>query len=312
MASIWSRYSPAARDASGKSIWNGWPGGGLHRHVGHRLAAAVEQLGGDRRARAAGAEGVEPDEHALAAAEVATGRRRRLEVLLAAAAARAPCGPGRRAACRSTPGSWRSPAPSASCVVESTTWPRRAFDHDAQLERTRRRVERDAALPAGGGGGPLVAPSAAAGAGAGASRSGTRPRKTGLPSARSPSASRVTAQSVAARRSPTAAAIGSQTNVTRDCPAAGPRSVPTQNRAGRPRAGSAIAFSAFETAGAGPASWARVARATSSGVYAQYPLRARTSTFGRFTRTSMLWNLPSVGARRRVCSRAGSSRSRRA
>ena len=39
-----------------------------------------------------------------------------------------------------------------------------------------------------------------------------------------------------------------------------------------------------------------VARFASSGVSAQYPLRARTWMPGRFTRTLISWNLPSVGA----------------
>ena len=38
---------------------------------------------------------------------------------------------------------------------------------------------------------------------------------------------------------------------------------------------------------------AAFAAETSAAVAARYPLRARTSTPGRFTRTLMLWNLPS-------------------
>ena len=94
---------------------------------------------------------------------------------------------------------------------------------------------------------------------------------------------------------PGGGAIASQLNVTRVWPLS-PREVPTQNRAGRPRSGSAIEFSAAVTAAGASGFGGAFTRAASSGDRAQYPLRARTSTPRRLTRTLISWNLPSVGA----------------
>ncbi len=93
-----------------------------------------------------------------------------------------------------------------------------------------------------------------------------------------------------------ARAIGSQTNVTRVLPFS-PRDVPIHVRItlaldGRAVAAASASSTGFGAANFGPAS----ARAVSSAVMAQYPLRARTCTPGRFTRTLISWNLPSVGA----------------
>ena len=52
---------------------------------------------------------------------------------------------------------------------------------------------------------------------------------------------------------------------------------------------------AFVTAGGGPGLAGAVTRSVSAAVSAQYPLRARTCTPGRFTRTRIGWNLPSCG-----------------
>src|SRR6185295_5553290 len=97
-------------------------------------------------------------------------------------------------------------------------------------------------------------------------------------------------------RSPGAFGSGSQTNVTRVLPFS-PREVPIQVRTTLAFEGRATAAaSAASTGLGGPGFGGASARAASDCVSAQYPLRARTCTPGRFTRTRMLWNLPSVGA----------------
>ena len=126
--------------------------------------------------------------------------------------------------------------------------------------------------------------------------SGIRPLKSGRPSGAVAVSTILAGASPSARQSAIASpGVGSHANVMRVRPSCA-RAVPTQNRAGRPRDGSAIELSAAVTAVGASGLGGAVARATSSVVYAQYPFRARTSTPFRVTRTLISWNLPSVGA----------------
>src|SRR5580765_3377651 len=105
----------------------------------------------------------------------------------------------------------------------------------------------------------VVTPGAAVASGGGPSPTG--PRKTGRPS-RAVAVS-ITRAGRSAARPVSEPPNGSQTNVTRDWPPSA-CSMPVQNRAAWPRlAGSAMALSAFETAGGGPGLGGAVARATS-------------------------------------------------
>src|SRR5438105_1980559 len=125
--------------------------------------------------------------------------------------------------------------------------------------------------------------------------SGTRPRKYGLPSLPTAvTATRAGCWLSGSGGDPGARGIGSHTNVTRVLPFS-PRDVPSQVRIARAfDAADVVATpaSAAVTAVGTGAFGAAVDSAISSCVSAQYPLRARTCTPGRFTRTLISWNFP--------------------
>src|SRR5262249_62420476 len=93
--------------------------------------------------------------------------------------------------------------------------------------------------------------------------------------------------------SPGACGTGSHTNVILVLPSA-PRSDPSHVRTTRAREGVVMAAIALSIAFGGSFFVGANARAASSAVNAQYPLRARTWMPGRFTLTLISWNLPSV------------------